>query len=102
MIDTNRLEQVAREELSFLWGDLNTARQSAIRNQWSIQCDNIAERIKALTLLVGPTPWEEIQIQLLEDGVYQRIHAEWGVEVSPDMVRVAEVRGRINASARLT
>lgn len=97
MIDTERLEQAAREELSYLWGDLNTARESAIRGQWSIRCDGIEERIKTLTALVGPTPWDEIQIPLLEDGIYQRIHAELGIEAAPDMGRVAQVRESIDS-----
>lgn len=100
MIDTARLEQAAREELSYLWGDLNTARQNAIRNQWSIQCDGIEDRIKTLTALVGPTPRDEIQIPLLEDGIYQRIHAELGIEVAPDMERVAQVRENSSSRAR--
>ncbi|MEU8623294.1 hypothetical protein [Streptomyces sp. NPDC048669] len=99
MIDAERLEQVAREELGYLWGDLNTARQNAIRGQWSIQCDGIEDRIKALTALVGPTPWDEIQISLLESGIYQRIHAELGIEVAPDMERVTQVRE--NSSSRV-
>lgn len=92
----NDLITACREELMLLWGDLDTARQSAIRpGTWSIRCESIEDRIKQLTPLVGPTPWEQIQIPLLELGIYQRIHAELGVEAPVDMEGVAETRRRI-------
>lgn len=96
MTDTAKLLEVAREELGLLWGDLNGARQSAVNGEWSMKCDHLVERIKALTPLVGPTPWEEISIELLEMGIYQRVHSELGIEVAPDMDRVAGVRSRID------
>jgi hypothetical protein len=95
-IDGQKLEEVAREELGLLWGDLNRARQSAINGEWSMNCDHLVERIMALTPLVGPTPWEEIQIPLLELGIYQRVHAELGVPVDVDMERVAKTRTSID------
>ena len=99
-IDTDRLIEVAREELACLWRDLEDARGSAISGQWSIRCDNLVDRMKDLTLLVGPTPWDELPITILESGIYQRIHAAWGIDgpdVQPDMARVAEVRARLDA-----
>lgn len=102
MVDVARLEEVAREELACLWGDLNEARRSAINGEWSIKCDNLTERIKDLTKILGPTPWDEIQIPLLEAGVYQRIHAELGIdvpEVRPDMEEVADIRARLDAQS---
>lgn len=87
-MDGESLEVVAREELACLWGDLNGARRRARNGTWSVQCDDLAERIKRLTVLVGPTPWDDIQIPLLEDGVYQRLHEELGVEAPVDMERV--------------
>jgi hypothetical protein len=101
VIETQKLEEVAREELSLLWGDLHRARQSAINGRWSIQCDHLVERIKALTPLVGPTPWDEIQIPLLEHGIYQRVHEELGVTVNVDMDRVAETRASIDGRLAL-
>ncbi len=91
------LEEAAKGELACLWGDLDEAVRRAINRDWSIQCENLAARIKTLTRFVGPTPWEEIQISLLESGRYQRLHAEMGVAVEVDMARVAETRRRINA-----
>jgi hypothetical protein len=91
------LEDAARWELVLLWEDLDRARRSAIRDAWSIACDGLVERITMFTRLVGPTPWEKIQIPLLEDGVYQEIHAKMGVQVDVDMERVAVTRARINA-----
>lgn len=92
------LETAAREELVDLWADLHEAKRVAHDGQWSIGCAGLAERIKRLTLLVGPAPWEQIQIGLLEDGTYQRLHAAWGFKVTVDMARVAEVRATIDAS----
>ena len=97
--ELERLKAAVREELSDLWGDLHSAQNHAINGRWSIACDNLEERIKALTPLVGATPWDEVQIPLLENGVYQRIHADLGIAVHPDMARVAQVRARINARA---
>ncbi|MFJ9633796.1 hypothetical protein ACIRU8_39490 [Streptomyces sp. NPDC101175] len=91
------LKVAVREELSDLWGDLHRAQTYAINGTWSIACGNLEERIKLLTPLVGATPWDEIQIPLLENGVYQRIHGDLGIVVEPDMGRVALVRARINA-----
>jgi hypothetical protein len=97
--ELERLKAAVREELKDLWGDLHRAQTYAINGSWSIACDNLEERIKSLTPLVGATLWDEIQIPLLENGVYQRIHADLGIAVEPDMERVAQVRTRINEEA---
>ncbi|MGW7350920.1 hypothetical protein [Streptomyces sp. NPDC054784] len=99
-VDAERLEAAAREELVCLWGDLDEARRRALNGVWSMGCDGLVERIKRLTVLVGPTPWDEIQLPLLEDGVYQRLHAELGVEAPVDMVKVAEHRRWLTESLR--
>ena len=101
-IDIDRLVEVARKELACLWGDLNSARRSAINGEWSIRCESLVERIKDLTALVGPTPWDEIQLPLLEAGIYQRVHAELGIEtpvVQPDMDAVTDMRARLDAQS---
>lgn len=50
-------------------------------------------RLVEVTRFVGPEPWERVQIDLLESGVWQTFHAAMDVEVEkPDMARVAEVR----------
>jgi hypothetical protein len=99
MIDAARLEVVAREELQWLWADLAVAVRSALNGTWSVHCEAIEDRIKALTPLVGPTPWEQIQIPLLETGTYQRIHEELGIEVQVDMEGVAQHRARLDGTA---
>lgn len=86
--------EVVREELAHLWYDLHEAVRSALNGRWSIQCDYIQGRIEKLTKLVGPTPWESIQIGLIETGVYQKINRDLGFDIQPDMARVAEVRAR--------
>ncbi|WP_405667926.1 hypothetical protein OG379_38110 [Streptomyces sp. NBC_01166] len=96
MIETDHLKQVAREERGYQWGDLHEARSNTIRNQWSIWCDHIKERVKALTPLVGPTPWDEVQLPLLGDGIHQQIPVDLGIGV--DLERVSPVRGSLNAA----
>lgn len=91
------LREALRGELYFLWRDLDQAIQTAINGKWSMHCDSLVERIKGITKLVGPTPWEEILLPLLEQGVYQRIHAEIGVDAPVDMVRVAKARASFDA-----
>lgn len=86
------LRDAVREELAYLWNDLNLAQSYAYDGKWSMRCDSLEGRIKALTPLVGATPWEDIQIALLENGVYRRIHADLGITVEPDMERIAVVR----------
>ncbi|MEU4967753.1 hypothetical protein [Streptomyces smyrnaeus] len=95
MSELETLREAAVEELADLWRDLDNARRFAVNGEWSMQCDWLEERIKRLTPLVGPTPWEEIQISLLERGIYQRIHADLGIDVAVDMERVAKVRESI-------
>lgn len=94
--DARTLDDAARWELELLWNDLHVARRSAANGEWSIRCDHLAARIQMFTRLVGPTPWEKIQIPLLEDGTYQRIQAEIGVHAEVDMARVAETRRSID------
>lgn len=96
-----KLRKACRRELVMLWSDLDTARRNAIRpGTWTIQCENLEYRIVKLTKLVGPTPWEKIQITLLELGIYQRIHEKLGISVEVDMERVAEVRRSIDSNSR--
>lgn len=90
-----QIQLAIKEELLNLWSDLSDAIGAAINGVWSMRCSNVEERIKALTPLVGPTPWDSVSISLLEFGVYQRIHEEMGIKVNPDMDRVAQVRASI-------
>lgn len=88
------LEQTAYDELTRLWGDLHQALTSARNGEWSIGCDAITRRIVRLTRALGRAArWQDVQIGLLENGVYQRLHDLMGVEVEPpDMAVVAEER----------
>jgi hypothetical protein len=96
---TETLRAALTEELSCLWTDLQTARRDAINGRWSMHCDWIEGRIKTITPLVGPTPWTELDIQLIEDGVYQRIHEEIGVDAPYDEDGVQGHRAYLDASA---
>jgi hypothetical protein len=89
------LDGAAGRELGFLWDDLDAARNHAMNGDWSTECDDVAERIKMFTRLIGVTPWEKVPMTLLENGVYQRIHAEMGVDAEVDMEQVARIRAGI-------
>jgi hypothetical protein len=97
--ETPTVEQLTaaiRDELESLWCDLHEAISRAIRCTWSIEALSVKERIQALTKLVGPTPWESIQLPLIEAGVYQRVHSEIDMDAPVDMRRVAETRRSID------
>lgn len=98
MSELESLRGALRDELSCLWTDLQTARRDAINGRWSMHCDWIVDRIKQITPLVGPTPWTELDIQLIEDGVYQRVHAEIGVDAPYDEEGVRKHRARLDAA----
>lgn len=86
------LEDAARAELVNLWDDLEKAIDAAHHGGWSTGCIGIAERIHNLTQFVGPTRWNDVSIRLLESGVWQRLHAEWGIAVEIDAVEFEELR----------
>lgn len=84
-----------RDELIQLWGDMFWARAEAYR-EWSMRCENLAERIVTISRIVGPAPWEHISVDLLRDGTYERVHHEGNIPHLPiDWERVAEVEGSI-------
>jgi hypothetical protein len=86
-------------ELACLWQDLDHARRNAYTGGWSTGCEHVTHRIAVLTVHMGkPLPWEQVSVNLLEDGIYQAIHDALGMHVDVDMERVAEVRRRITTS----
>lgn len=96
--DPDRADPVAWE-LHLLWSDLEMARHYAQNRTWSIGCEHITARIALLTRHHGtPTPWEQVAVSLVEEGIYQAINDAIGLPYeSPDMQRVAEVRASFNA-----
>jgi hypothetical protein len=64
--------------LRLAWGDLESARKSALNGRWSMTCDGHVERIVGLTRLVGILSWEHVSVDLILDGVYERIHEAMG------------------------
>jgi hypothetical protein len=64
--------------LQLAWSDLGSARREAANGRWSIRCDDQVSRIVGLTSLVGPLPWGYVGVDLILDGVYERIHAAAG------------------------
>jgi hypothetical protein len=82
-------------ELESLWDDMSQARRSAYPGCWSTQCGGLAERIVMLSRHVGATPWGNVQVELLLDGVYQRIYDEADIAYDPpDLDRAREILER--------
>ncbi|MEU7831356.1 hypothetical protein [Nonomuraea sp. NPDC049129] len=94
------LEEAAADELMRLWGDLHEAMCAARNGCWSVGCENTAHRIAVLTRALGKaTPWQEVQIELLETGIYQVFHDLAGVPYEePDMDVIARMRAEREAS----
>ena len=85
--------------LVLAWSDLQEARRNAINGKWSIACDGHAARIVGITKLVGALSWEEVSVDLILDGVYERIHEAMGnpTPLSDDDRRRAQaVKDRIS------
>lgn len=89
--------------LQLAWGDLESARHQAINGRWSINCDGQVARIVGLTRLVGPASWEVVPVDLILDGVYERIHEAIGTPTplsDDDRRRAQAVMDRRSAHGR--
>jgi len=96
-----QLLRAARYEVSCLWGDLEEARHTAIKpGTWTIKCESLEDRIRELTAHCGLTPWSEVPLPLLEDGIYQRIAESMGLDPAVDMDKVRQTRARIEEMHR--
>lgn len=74
------LEDAAVNELMRLWDELYWAIRDAHNGCWSTGCESTAYRIAALTRALGkPTPWQQIQPELLRTGIYQTMHDLMGM-----------------------
>lgn len=87
------VHRIISQELFHLWTDLVYAMQRT--KEWSKECESLEQRIKRLTPLVGPTSWQQVNIKLLEFGIYQRIHEDIGITVAVDMEKVAEAKAML-------
>ncbi|MDF6017056.1 hypothetical protein [Streptomyces sp. JH34] len=93
MIEIHHPEQVAREEAGYP----HRALRSTIRGQRAVRCDTVREHIKALPRS-GPSPWSEIQVPMMQDGVRQRIHPGIGSDGTAGMEQVSQAWARPRAS----
>ena len=94
------LEEAAADELMRLWGDLHHQLRDARNGCWSVGCESVAHRIAVLTKALGKAArWQDMDIELLETGVYQRFHDLMGVPYEPpDMDVIAKMRAEREAS----
>jgi hypothetical protein len=60
--------------LMLAWSDLQEARRNAVNGRWSVGCSGQVARIVGLTRLVGPLSWGRVPVDLIVDGMYERIH----------------------------
>ncbi len=94
------LTAAAQVELEHLWHDLHNARQVAVNGVWSIQCENLAYRIVMLSRLAGALSADHVQVDVVLDGLYERLHREARIEYPPiDWDGVRETAAHIAASA---
>jgi hypothetical protein len=87
--------------LVLAWGDLQSTRERALNGRWSIACDDQVCRIIGLTRLVGPLSWECVAVDLILDGIYERIHEAIGTPTplsDDDRQRARAVIERRNVS----
>lgn len=91
------LVAAVRNELVNLWASLEDAVRMAANGSWSGGCENLKDRIKAFSDLVGPVPWEDISIPLLLSDTYQRVCADIGHPCTATAGEMAEVRARWEA-----
>lgn len=88
------LEEAAGDELMRLWHDLYSQMRYARDGCWSVGCEYIVSRIVTLTRALGrPARWQDMPLNLLENGIYQRMHDLLGMAYEPpDMDAVARSR----------
>jgi len=91
------LDDVLREELEALWGDLDQAYKAALNGMWSMGCDWLVTRIVRLTRFAGVTPPGATTFPLLLNGVYEGVLDAAGIAHEPvdldEMRRIAVGNG---------
>lgn len=85
------LRERLREELMLLWDDLGREHDRANRGCWSIACEGLGDRIKAITELVGPVDWGTIGCRRLTSGWFAQANALIGIE-NPHLPTDGEMR----------
>lgn len=75
-----KLRAFISEELVALWDDLYNAQGRAQNGEWSIECDNLGERIVTASNLVGPVDWNEVGLPLVTSGWLEDMSRRIGVQ----------------------
>lgn len=77
--ESGDLLRAAKWELVCLWGDMDEAQLAALNGSWSIRMEHVQDRILTLTKIVGACPWQHIQIRILKNGLYEKVHLDAGL-----------------------
>lgn len=105
--ELGELDQWIRDELISLWGSLLHEHEWTARNRgyarrdrpWSMACDDLAERIKSATALIGPISWRNIGMTSIIDGWFVWANEKIGIEnanlpTAKDVAACREMRSR--------
>lgn len=79
-----------RWELQCLWSDLEEAQRRAVNGDWSIDCDDKAQRIRDASSLVGPVSWRNIAMPSIVNGWFVAMSNRIGIP-DPDLPTDDEV-----------
>lgn len=82
---SDRKTEFIKYERSFLWTDLQREERYSLSRDPdtpSMAMENIMERIKVATSLVGPLDWVSIPISWLVSGRYEHWAKHMGIEYS--------------------
>ena len=79
MPDEVTMTAVLSNERDALWADLGDAIRRAINGRWSIECDNVLHRIRAIdSVLDFPMDWENVSMSFLQK--FEELQRAAGIE----------------------
>lgn len=81
-----------------LWVWMQDAYDRMIRGPgWSMEALNMRDSILEIVQIVGPTPWDEINIRTLRNGVYLEVLKHGGFELPQiDWKRISDIESRVS------
>lgn len=74
--------QFVKDVQAEAWSRLLDALRVALNGRWSMGAANCGVDILRAARLVGPTPWQDMQFELVTGGVYAALYAVGEIPVS--------------------